>query len=384
VFMSVPPPRITHVEVAAPDLTAYLDGAVAKMAAASAETLRWVAEFDCQKMWTRDGATSMSSWLAARYGLAWGTARAWVRVSHALQELPRIEKAYRRGRLSWDQLRPLARFATPKTDALWARRAPGMRPAGLWQEARRHAQIRAKEAEDTHRHRYLSLQWDHERPVLWLEGMLGAEQGAALETALNHRAERLPADRAAVDPGEARLADALVDLAGGADPQPGTLVIHAGADVLTGRESKDGPVLAETESGRRLTSDAVRRLACDSKVEWILEEHGRPVGIGRRGRVVPGTLGRVLRHRDRTCRFPGCDHIRWLHAHHLVHWAYGGHTTLDNLMLLCGFHHRLVHEGGWKISGHPGRNLRFHDPGGRSLQTHPLETRPKVQMRQLL
>jgi Domain of unknown function (DUF222)/HNH endonuclease len=228
-----------------------------------------------------------------------------------------------------------------------------------------------KEAQEAHRDRYLSLQWDPERPVVWLEGMLGAEQGAALETALNGSAEGLPGDPGATDPGGARLADALVAVATGAPPA--TVVLHAGAEVLTGGDQDRGPWLAETEAGHRLSSEAVRRLACDGRIEWIVEQGGRPVGIGRRGRVVPGALGRALRHRDRTCRFPGCEHKRWLHAHHLVHWARGGATNLDNLVLLCHAHHRLVHEGRWRTSGHPAHDLRFHDPGGRPLRTHPLE-----------
>jgi hypothetical protein len=86
---------------------------------------------------------------------------------------------------------------------------------------------------------------------------------------------------------------------------------------------------------------------------------------------VPDQLLRVLRHRDgAACRFPGCQHRRWLHAHHLVHWAEGGATDLDNLVLLCHAHHRLIHEGGWRTSGHPATDLRFHDPGGRPVRTN--------------
>ncbi|MGH2654944.1 MAG: DUF222 domain-containing protein, partial [Actinomycetota bacterium] len=155
-------------------------------------------------------------------------------------------------------------------------------------------------------------------------------------------------------------------------PEPATLVVHAGAEVLTREEPSNGPWLAETEGGQRLASESVRRLACDGRIEWVLESGGRPVGIGRRGRAVPGQLLRVLRHRDgAACRFPGCERKRWLHAHHLVHWADGGGTNLGNLVLLCHAHHRLIHEGGWRTSGHPAWDLRFHDPGGRPLRTTP-------------
>jgi hypothetical protein len=108
------------------------------------------------------------------------------------------------------------------------------------------------------------------------------------------------------------------------------VVVHAGAEVLAGEEGDRGPWLAETEGGHRLPSDSVRRLACHSRIEWVLEAEGRPVGIGRRGRQVPEAIHRILRHRDGgTCRFPGCERKRWLNAHHLVHWADGGGPNLD-------------------------------------------------------
>jgi hypothetical protein len=363
-------------ELAAPrdsdELREVMDRSTAAMAAASALCLRAVASYDDRKLWKRDGATSMSSWLAGRYGLAWGTAREWVRVARALRGLPAIAEAFAEGRISWDQLRPLTRFATPESDERWANEAPGRRPAGLWREAKRHERASALEAQEIHRQRYLWLHWDPERPVLWLEGMLPAEEGERLEKALSHRVESVPVDPQAVDPSAARMADALVDAACGG-PEPATVVVHAGADVLTREERASGPWLAETDRGARLPSEAVRRLACDGTIEWVLESGGRPVGIGRRGRAVRGTLLRVLRHRDLgTCRFPGCERKRWLHAHHLVHWADGGGTNLGNLVLLCHTHHRLLHEGGWRTTGHPGRDLRFHDPGGRPLRTMPI------------
>jgi hypothetical protein len=380
--MSDPPSRITSMEVGGPAtsqaLLDDLDEAAAVMSAASARALRTVALVEERKLWCRDGATSMISWLAGRYGLAWGTAREWVRVAHALEGLSRITEAYASGKLSWDQLRPLTRFATPQTDRRWAERGPELRPASLWREARRHERVRAREAGEARRTRHLRLDWDHERSVLWLEGMLPAEEGTALQAAVLQRAEALPRDPDADDPAAARLADALVDLATGG-PEPATVVVHAGADVLAREEAETGPWLAETEGGQRLASEAVRRLACDGRIEWVLESGGRPVGIGRRGRAVPGQLLRVLRHRDGgACRFPGCERKRWLHAHHLVHWADGGGTNLDNLVLLCHAHHRLIHEGGWRTSGHPARALRFHDPGGRPIRTGLPRPRPAV------
>jgi Domain of unknown function (DUF222) len=246
-------------ELAAPrDPVGVIDRTTADIASASAQCLEAVAACDERRLWKKDGATSMSSWLAGRYGLAWGTAREWVRVAHALRRLPRIAEAYAEGRLSWDQLRPLTRFATPETDQRWAREAPGRRPAGLWREARRHQRAQAQEAHEIQRQRYLWLHWDPERPVLWLEGMLPAEEGERLEAAFRRRVGQLPLDRDAVDPSAARMADALVHLASG-EPQPASVVVHAGADALAGegrRPARGSPRPREDDGFLRRRSAA--------------------------------------------------------------------------------------------------------------------------------
>jgi hypothetical protein len=356
-----------------PDLAFDIDGAIEAMTRASARLLSMIAFFDERKLWYADGATSTSNWLCARYGVSWGTALEWVRVARRLRELPRIAEAYAQARLSWDQIRPLTKFATPDTDHAWAARAPSMSPAALYREADRHLKVKATDAEEAHRQRRVALIPDRDSPLrYYIEGILPAEEGATLEAALRARAERVVLADSPEDPAGARMADALLELvtsrdgSGAATP---VLVVHADAAALTREEPEAGPWLAETESGRRLPSEAIRRLACDSRIEWVLEQDGRPMGIGRRGRAARGALRRLVRHRDRgRCRFPGCGRRGKLASHHLRHWADGGPTTLDNLLTLCGAHHRLVHEGGWRTSGEPGGDLRFVDRRGRQLR----------------
>ncbi|HET6369369.1 MAG TPA: HNH endonuclease, partial [Pseudomonadales bacterium] len=114
-----------------------------------------------------------------------------------------------------------------------------------------------------------------------------------------------------------------------------------------------------------------RRLACDSS--RIVVRHdpgGRVVEIGARTRTIPPALRRALRHRDRTCRFPGCG-VRVVQAHHLHHWAQGGPTTLSNLALLCRRHHRAVHEEGYQVARGPDGTLQFRRPDGRPLPEVP-------------
>jgi hypothetical protein len=132
--------------------------------------------------------------------------------------------------------------------------------------------------------------------------------------------------------------------------------------VATGRKRTmtiPGQVLA------RLTCNADLRLA-------VSHPDGHPADIGRRSRRVPADLRRALLLRDRSCRFPGCDQRRHLHAHHVVHWAADGPTNLDNLLMLCSHHHRFIHDRDWRLepvnpaAGH----YRFLPPNQSDPQPH--------------
>ncbi|HJQ90525.1 MAG TPA: HNH endonuclease signature motif containing protein [Acidimicrobiia bacterium] len=88
------------------------------------------------------------------------------------------------------------------------------------------------------------------------------------------------------------------------------------------------------------------------------------LGIGRRSRLVPAWLRRQLWHRDGGCQFPGCGTRNFVHAHHKTHWADGGPTDLENLILLCGYHHRVLHEHGWMIEDDRYGKPVFRKPDG--------------------
>ena len=116
-----------------------------------------------------------------------------------------------------------------------------------------------------------------------------------------------------------------------------------------------------------LLTDAERRyLTCDATCEVWFERHGEVIGAGRATRVINRRLRRALEHRQPTCAVPGCGATRGLHAHHLRHWEDGGPTELDNLVLLCPYHHRLHHRGLITITGTP-RALTVTDTAGRVL-----------------
>jgi hypothetical protein len=95
----------------------------------------------------------------------------------------------------------------------------------------------------------------------------------------------------------------------------------------------------------------IRRMACDAGViPVVLGAAGETLDIGRASRVVPRGIRRALIRRDKGCAFPGCvKRAKWTHAHHLVHWAVGGPTALDNLVLVCSYHHRVLHHSEWEV-----------------------------------
>ena len=117
-----------------------------------------------------------------------------------------------------------------------------------------------------------------------------------------------------------------------------------------------------------LLSEADRRyLLCDATCEVWFERDGQVIGSGRATRLISRRLRRALEHRHRSCAVPGCGATRGLHAHHIRHWEDGGPTELDNLVLVCPYHHRLHHRGVITITG-PAHQLTVTDSAGRALQ----------------
>src|SRR5256712_8052669 len=100
-----------------------------------------------------------------------------------------------------------------------------------------------------------------------------------------------------------------------------------------------------------ISSLAVQRIACDCSVTRVLlSQESLVMDVGRTTRIVSAPLKRALKARDCHCRWPGCERpASKCDGHHLVHWIEGGPTDLDNLVLLCRRHHRMVHEGGWQL-----------------------------------
>lgn len=206
--------------------------------------------------------------------------------------------------------------------------------------------------------RSLSVWRNAARGTWSLRAELPAELGELVMQAIERAMEVHGAGSAVRDSGtggaaasfQSQQADALVAiaqayLAGGADEGMAStadhyqVVVHVDEAALHGGAGRaDAPL------------ETVKRLACDASLVVVTEdERGAPLSVGRKQRTVSAPIRRALWSRDRGCTFPGCHRTRFVDAHHVHHWAEGGETSVDNLVLLCSHHHRLLHEGGYRI-----------------------------------
>ncbi len=391
--------------------------------AATAHFLALLAEFDRREGWAQHGIASCAHWLSWQCGIGPVAAREKVRVARALTSLPKIAEAFGEGRLSYSKVRALTRVAMAETEDTLLRIALNGTAAHVERTVRGFRRavryLERDEAEAMHERRYLEC-WRESDGSVRLEARLAPEVGEMLfkaleaaeaqleergedaesagtgeparsapddvpanvsaetsptQSALPSRWNSLPDSVSAETPRRSvsqRRADALEHivqrfLAGkcsGSANGAHEVVVHIAHDALRDVPESSG---ASFEHGGPMAVETARRLGCDGALVGVVEgAKGEPLAVGRRTRAVPPAIRRALRVRDGGCRFPGCDRSRYVHAHHIKHWADGGETRLDNLVTLCSQHHRQVHEGGYGVRVRDGE-IQFTRPDGRVL-----------------
>jgi hypothetical protein len=241
-----------------------------------------------------------------------------------------------------------------------------------------------------HRRRFLSITDDGAGGIR-VRGRGSVEDGATLRAALLP----LTAPAPAVDPETCqqvpdprdhgvRLWDALVAQSQtaldanlppdshGARPR---VVVTTDLDTLRGQLGERG----RTEDGLELAPAVVRRLACDADiVPAALGGSGVVLDVGRSHRLVTASIWTALMVRDRHCSFPGCRRPPIMcHAHHIDSWASGGATSLDNLVLLCGHHHRMIHQTPWQVRLDAEAGLPEFCPPGARTEAEWIRDRPR-------
>lgn len=215
--------------------------------------------------------------------------------------------------------------------------------------------------------------WHHDL-VLDAEGHAIAEAAIALLSAPRQGPDGEPDSR----PVGRRRGEALVEMlrrgitAGPSTQVKTTLMITMTLDDLTDRVGA-GIVLGSRDAGSLLAPETVRRLACDAQIiPVVLGSRGEPLDVGRAERLFTPAQTRALWLRDRHCTWAGCTApAHWCEAHHLVHWADGGATDLDNGGLLCGRHHTVVHRDRLAGTVTEGRVAWNSEPGSYRPATRP-------------
>ena len=330
--------------------------------ASTARYLALVAEFDARKGWAEWGCRSCAEWLAHQCGLSTTTARHQVRVANRLTELPLIRAAFEAGELSYSQVRALSRIATEATeeDLVSIARHATASDLEVMCRSYRSATRDERPGED--------LGCYQDEDGTWVVyGRMSPDPGALFRKALEAGADEIYArTRGSAEPPScaqryALAAQHMADIYlehGPAARSRGDrylVVVHVDADELADGGS------GELE-GAELSPDATRRVCCDTSLMGMLHRGAGPPDLGHKTRTISTRLRRALEARDRHCRFPGCRMTRFTDGHHLTPWP-KGRTDLDNLCLLCRFHHRLVHEGGFSVTT-VGGELVFRRPDG--------------------
>lgn len=331
--------------------------------AAAAELCELIQSADHGQVWMGDGARSLSEWVSLRLRVRFSTAKRLVAVARRLESLPHLAACFSAGDLSLDQVDAISRMASPDTEVSLVEEALRLSNHELDRRARQSDPPSGDDERTVWERRRLVRQWNLDESELRFWGNLPGEQGQILDTAVQDGLERIPAnpETGLFDPVEVRAADALVELAAttGDEMAPPQITVHADLEALT----NDLPSVSELASGALVANETARRLCCDAVVETAVSDGNVVVGIGRNSRTIPGWLRRQVEYRDGyRCRFPGCGARHWLQVHHIIHWAHGGPTDLENLILLCGYHHRFLHEHHWTIQTTDNGRFVFRKP----------------------
>ena len=336
-------------------------------------------------VWEGAGIKSPAHWLNYHCGIDLGAAREKVRVAKSLQQLPGIDDAFRSGTISYSKVRAMTRSATPENEQMLLQVALQGTAQHVEQLVRKYRRAESltddRCAESQYEARELTCYFDDDG-MLVLRGRMTPEDGAvfmkAVEAMVAAQNPCVVADEDAANlPKKTfpqKRVDALLALS-----EQAMSTMEKGLQPLSSADKYQVVVHIEhgndqhfsIESGAHhlpLSPATARRLCCDASLVPVLEDSsGNVLNVGRKTRAIPPSIRRALQIRDQGCRFPGCCESRYVDAHHVQRWCDGGETRLDNLVLLCRHHHRLLHQEGYEIVKDGEQQFEFLTPAGGAL-----------------
>ncbi|MDJ0941638.1 MAG: DUF222 domain-containing protein [Woeseiaceae bacterium] len=357
------------------ELNAYLN-------VAQAEFLELLREFDEQRYWEDQGFCSCAHWLNFKCGIGFNAARERLRIAHALVKLAKIRAAFAEGTVSFSKVRAMTRIANIENEDLLlsiAYHGTAYHVERFVSQYRRVEKLQQPGyAQDLYERRELTYRYDEDGCMV-IKAKLPAEDGELVIRALERAMEMndvspegtMSAETEERGPVGARRADALREMAETYLNNPENSGSTADRYQVVVHHHEGTAAEAHLENGPHVSAETSERIACDCCVSTIkADAAGEPLNIGRRSRTIPPPMRRALQARDGGCRFPGCTSHRFTDGHHIEHWKNGGETSLDNLVLLCRHHHRLVHEGGFDCRKADDGEIYFVDRRKQRLAEH--------------
>jgi hypothetical protein len=337
--------------------------------------------------WARAGLRSPTDWLLVTSNETCGQCRLLVRLAEWIQKVPAVRTTFASGDLSESALRLLADTWTDANAAAferdeqmllgWALRLPYSDLRMLLDTWKRHSDPDRETATDRERFesRHLDLTEQHDG-MGRDDGLLDPEGLRLVREAVRALAGRTVGDERT--PGQ-RRADAPLSMdrlalsnfqpvRGRKRSRPKVIATIAYHDLLTG----DSGGSLDTNGGRAVVStESIRRLACDAGIHRLVHaSDGTILDYGHQTRSLSDNLFDVLTARDHGCRWTGCTAPpAACDAHHAEHWLDLGETEPDNLLLVCWYHHHLLHEQHWRIEPYGAGHFTLTDPSG---DTHDL------------
>src|SRR5713101_4027674 len=313
------------------------------------------------------GNVTAASWISRICGMSVPSASDRVCVGEQLESLPLVAEAVSRGEISYQSAAVICHLRDKlggKREHLDEEQWIGFARENSVKELRwlsdntRYALDPDGFERDTEE--------SYEERFLHISEVIDPEGGAALKTAVDALAKRLGQDDGRTP--KQRRADALTEIVyhamdEGRLPRRNGVRPHvAVTTTVEGLKAELGAAAAELEPGMPISSKTVQRLACDGTLSRVLKADSVVVDVGRATRAISPAQRRALKARYRGCCGPGCDRpMNWTTPHHIEFWSEGGASNLPNLLPLCYYHHRLVHEGGWQVIK-AGREFRFLPP----------------------
>jgi hypothetical protein len=323
-----------------------------------------------------DGHCSAVSWVMDTCAMSQGSASDRLCVGKQLESLPLVAEALSNGQIGYQSASVICHLRDKlgeKRDQLdeeqWVGLAREHSVKGMrWLSDHTRYALDPdgfdRDTEENYEERFLHI--SEMKGMYHLTGVIDPEGGAALKTVIDSLAKRLGTDDGRTP--KQRRADALTELTyhaleSGTLPRRNRVRPHINVNTtLEGLKGELGAAASELQPGMLISSKTVQRLACEGTLSRILKADSVVVDVGRATRATSPAQSRALKARYRGCAGPGCDRPpSWTSTHHIEFWARGGPNNLPNMLPLCYYHHRLVHEGGWQVV-RAGASVNFIPP----------------------